>query len=115
MAIKDSDETQIVQLLCQDVAATLGTGYEPDIRNHAVRIREFLDERDDYFDKVVEDVQQDFHDLFIHTEWPPCPFHVRHPLWHHDGFWVCEQLGIRVAPLGHLREGLDSPAARHAP
>ena len=115
MAITDSDEAEIVQLLHQDVAATLGPGYEADIRNHASRIREFLDERDDYFDKVVEDVQQDFHDLFIHTEWPPCPLHRRHPLWYHDGFWVCEQLGSRIAPLGSLRDGLASAPAGHAP
>jgi len=115
MAITDSDEAEIVQLLCQDVAATLGPGYEDDIRDHAARVREFRQERDDYFDKVVEDVQQEFHDLFIHTEWPPCPFHRRHPIWYHDGFWVCEQLGTRIAPLGSLRDGLVTAPAPHAP
>jgi hypothetical protein len=115
MAITDSDEAEVVRRLCEDVAATLGIGYDAEIREHAARIREFRDERNDYFDKVVEDVQQDFHDLFIHTEWPPCPFHRRHPLWYHDGFWVCEQLGTRIAPLGSLREGLTSAPTNPVP
>jgi hypothetical protein len=65
--------------------------------------------------QLVEDVQQDFHDFFIHTAWPPCPFHPRHPLWYHDGFWVCEQLGTRIAALGSLRDGLMSALPRPAP
>lgn len=106
MAITDSDEAEVVQRLCEDVAATLGVGYDAEIREHAARVRKFRNERDDYFEKVVEDVQQDFHDTFIHTTWPPCPLHQRHPLWYHDGFWVCEQGGSEIAPLGRLRDGL---------
>lgn len=104
MAITDSDEAEIVRLLSQDVASTVGNGYEDGIRDHAARIREFRRERGEYFDKVVEDFQQDFHDLFIHTDWPPCPLHRRHPLWCHNGFWVCERLGTRIAPIGSLGE-----------
>jgi len=112
MAISDSDAAEVVRLLSDDVAATLGGGYEADIHAHVARIREFWDDRNDFFEKVVEGVQQEFHDLFIHTEWPACPMHLRHPLWYHDGFWVCEKLGAQVAALGHLREGLASTSTR---
>src|SRR5262245_22627679 len=57
---------------------------------------------DAYIDKVVEEVQQEIHDLFIDTTWPTCPFHPNHPLWLGNGYWVCAQNGVRVAPLGGL-------------
>ena len=104
MAVTDTDEADIIRLLGEDVLATRGGRFADDIRAHAARIREFHDDRALYFDMVVQDVQQDFHDLFIDTTWPTCPFHRRHPLWYHDGFWVCEQSGTRVAPLGGLAQ-----------
>jgi hypothetical protein len=63
----------------------------------------FRDEPDDYVAKVVEEDQQGFHDLFIDTTWPACPFHSRHPLWLHSGHWTCDQDSVCLAPLGQLK------------
>ena len=111
MTITHSDEADVVRLLGDDVAATIGDGHDDVIRSYAAKVREFRHVRDEYFDKVVEDVQQYFHDVFIDTTWPACPLHQRHPLWYHDGYWVCEQTGTRVAPLGRLRDGLGRAEA----
>ena len=108
MTVTDSYEARVVRLLSQDVAATLGSGYEGSIRDAAARVRTFRDEPDDYVEKVVEDVQQEFHDLFIDITWPACPFHPNHPLWLHKEQWVCEQTQTPVAPLGSLRRGATS-------
>jgi hypothetical protein len=48
-------------------------------------------------------VQQYFHDLFIHTTWPSCPRHRRHPLWLHCEFWTCELDDVPIARLGELK------------
>jgi hypothetical protein len=66
-------------------------------------MRAFRDDPDDYLEKVVENVQQDFHDLLVDTTWPRCPLHPNHPLWLHSGYWLCEQNSFRVAALGDLR------------
>ncbi len=102
MPVTDADETRVIQLLSQDVANTLGPGHEDSIRYAAANVRTFRDEPDEYVDKVVEDVQQHFHDLFIDTTWPARPFHPNHPLWLHEEQWVCGQSQTRVAPLGGL-------------
>jgi hypothetical protein len=111
MTVTVADEARVIQLLRQDVAATLGAGYEKIIRDTAVRVRAFRNEPNDYVEKVVEDVQQEFHDLFIDTTWPRCPLHSHHPLWLHDGYWLCEQAHTRVARLGELRADGSTPAA----
>ena len=103
MTVTDADEARVVRLLNQDVAATIGAGYEGSIRHAAAHVRTFRDDPDDYTDKVVEDVQQEFHDLFIDTTWPACPFHPNHPLWLHNEQWVCERTQTPIAPLGGLR------------
>lgn len=103
MTVTDADEARVVRLLNQDVAATIGPGYEGSIRYAAANVRSFRDDPDDYVDKVVEDVQQEFHDLFVDTTWPACPFHPNHPLWLHNKQWVCGQTQTPVAPLGGLR------------
>lgn len=54
-------------------------------------------------EKVVDDVQQEFMDMFIDTTWPACPRHPNHPLWLHDGQWYCERDEEALAPLGGLR------------
>lgn len=102
MTVTDADEARVVRLLRQDVIATLGPGYERSIQRAATDARALRDEPDDYVAKVVEDVQQEFHDLFIDTTWPACPYHANHPLWLHDGQWVCELAQRPVAPLGDL-------------
>jgi hypothetical protein len=102
MTVTDADEARVVRLVTQDVAATLGSGHERLIQVVAAHVRTFRDEPDDYVDKVVEDVQQKLHDLFIDTTWPACPFHPTHPLWLHDEQWVCERTHRPVAGLGDL-------------
>jgi hypothetical protein len=112
MTLSDADEARVVRLLSQDVAATLGPGHDEVIRETASRVRTFRDEPADYVDKVVEDVQQAFHDDFVDTTWPSCPTHPNHPLWFHDGHWVCERNHVRVAPLGQLSNRADPNSSR---
>ena len=116
MVVTDADEADIIRRLGRDVEATLGTGYEAEIRRHAARLRNAFNNParhpslvvDWYPESVVEYVQQDFHDFFIHTTWPPCPRHLRHPLWLHGDRWMCEQDGVTVAQLGELGDVLQS-------
>jgi hypothetical protein len=105
MTVTNADEARVVRLLSQDVFATLGPGFEGAIRDVATHVRTLRDEPDDYLEKVVEDVQQSFHDQYIDTTWPACPFHPNHPLWLHNERWVCEQTRTPVAPLGGLHRG----------
>lgn len=94
------DLSDIAALLEQDVARTLGPGHRHMIA--AVRAKaEGLDITDGAR-KLVEDVQQLFHDTFVHTTWPACPRHRTHPLWYADGAWWCAQDRAMVAPLGEL-------------
>jgi hypothetical protein len=114
MRITSEDEARAVALITHDVEATLGSGQESVIRDEASTHRAFFNEpdtielnADEYLEKVAEEVQQYFHDCFVDITWPACPFHRRHPLWLHDGAWVCEQLHAPVAPLGELRASRD--------
>lgn len=102
MPLTHAGESRLVGILTADVSATLGPGYDAMIRECAAVQREFHDQPSDYIDKVVEDVQQHFHDVFIDTTWPRCPRHPNHPLWLHDEFWTCEMDRTRIAPLGGL-------------
>ena len=108
--IAPEDEVRVIAFLDNDVGATLGGEYAESIRKEAAWQREFANspnvvriEVEDYEQRVVENVQQEFMDLHIDTTWPSCPFHARHPLWVHNRQWVCEQLGAAVAPVGRLR------------
>ena len=71
----------------------------------------FVDDAGWLESKVVEDVQQRFHDEFIDTVWPRCPRHHQHPLWLHDGAWVCEQDQVAIARLGALPPAADGASA----
>jgi hypothetical protein len=56
---------------------------------------------------VAEDVQQQLHDAFAHTTWPPCPMHHRHPLWLDPEesalpSWRCPADGATYGKLGSL-------------
>lgn len=73
MAVTDGDEERVVQLLLADVRSTLGRDCEALIRRNAERLREFAGNPDNYFERVIEDTQQDIHDQFIDTDWPRCP------------------------------------------
>ena len=102
MPVSDADEKRVVTLQSRDVASTLGAGYEELVGSAAARMREFEEHLDLYEYRVVEDVQQHFHDCFIDTTWPACPRHPNHPMWfHEDGYWHAH--GKPVAKLGELR------------
>lgn len=101
--VTDADVARLIAVLSQDVEATLGPGHEARVRRVATHIRDLRSNVDEYIEKVVEDVQQELHDLFIDTTWPACPLHRRHPLWLHDGHWTCTESQVPVAPLGQLR------------
>jgi len=115
MEITSSHEARAVSLLTSDVEVTLGTDHEDFIRREASMRRTIFNdtdtidaEPDQYLEKVAEEIQQYFHDCFVDTTWPACPFHHRHPLWLHDGYWTCEQLGAPVARIGDLRASRDA-------
>ena len=93
-------DEEVVPLLERDVFRTVGASYRDLVQDMAANVREL--ERDDFADKVVEDVQQYLHDTFVDTTWPTCPRHMTHPLWYKDGAWWCEQDGVAVAQLGEL-------------
>ena len=99
-ALSDLDEAELVDKLGRDVIATLGPGHLEVVRAAARHHRQFTDERAGYFEIVVGEVQQHFHDCFIDTSWPACPAHPRHPMWYAGGWWVVD--GQPFARLGEL-------------
>ena len=94
------DTERLLPLLERDVSRTVGDSYRYLVHDFADVAREL--DRDDIGEKVVEDVQQYFHDTFVDTTWPTCPRHSRHPLWYRDGAWWCGQDGVAVTRLGEL-------------
>ena len=94
------DLSHAIPLLKRDVSATLGDSYAGLIDETAADIRELGIAHDS--EKLVNDVQQHFHDTRIDATWPACPLHARHPLWYRDGSWWCAEIGAAVAPLGEL-------------
>jgi hypothetical protein len=100
--VSAEDEAGVVSLLRADVEATIGLGHDEAIIEAAARRRLFAVVPASYVGDVVDDVQQYFHDAFVATTWPSCPFHPNHPLWFSDGHWRCERLGTPVAKLGAL-------------
>ena len=94
------DLSAVLPRLKHDVSKTLGDTYERLIDETAADIRE-LDIAGGS-EKLVNDVQQHFHDTHVHALWPACPLHATHPLWYRDGAWWCVEGGVAVAPLGEL-------------
>ena len=80
--------------------ATLGAARVPDVRAQLASLRRLNEHVD--AQRLVDEVQQDYHDLFIDTTWPACPKHPNHPLWYHDGTWWCPRDEEAIAPLGGL-------------
>jgi hypothetical protein len=115
-----ADEALAVQLLSHDVEATVGPAQLDAVRQQAAVRREFANSVEladtmnsaEYVDNVAEKVQQYFHDCHVDTTWPECPFHRRHPLWLHDGYWTCEELRHPVAQLGSIIAS-TGPAGRY--
>ena len=95
------DLAQVLPLLQRDVETTLGRGYRQLVADTAADVRELEVEGEG--DKLVEDVQQYFHDTHVDTTWPACPRHKRHPLWYRDGAWWCAEDGVEIARLGELQ------------
>jgi hypothetical protein len=92
---------RLVQLLEADVVVTLGEQYRRVVRQRALGLDRY--EGAAYDEKLVDDVQQEFHDRLVDTTWPVCPRHGRHPLWYHDdGWWWCEQDRVALCKLGDL-------------
>jgi len=102
MAIAESERAPIVQRLLRDVDATLGPDQHAIVQHFAATIDEFIDDVALYRDKLVEEVQQYFHDCFIDVTWPRCPRHPNHPLWLHGESWRCERDDAVIAKLGDL-------------
>lgn len=88
------------RLLAHDVGATLGTTHVPLVEELAARIRKL--EIQDHSVKLVDDVQQYFHDRFVDTTWPACPRHPNHPLSYDNGEWLCPRDRSAIARLGEL-------------
>jgi hypothetical protein len=103
--VSAEDEGRAVSLLRADVEATIGLGHDEAIIEAAARRRLFALVPAHYLGDVVDDVQQHFHDAFVDTTWPSCPFHPNHPLWFSDGYWRCERIDTPVATLGALSTG----------
>jgi hypothetical protein len=103
MSVSERARESLVGLLLMDVEATIGLGHEAVVRNYAATGTSFGRDPLLYRDKLVEDVQQYFHDTLVDTTWPACPRHRRHPLWLRGEFWYCEQDDVAVARLGELR------------
>ena len=110
--VSAADEDRVVSLIRADVDATIGPGHDEAIVQAAARRRLDADDPALYVGEVVDDVQQYFHDAFVDTTWPSCPHHPNHPLWFADGWWRCEEMTERVAPLGALSK---VKASRKAP
>ena len=99
-AISDIDEADLVERLGRDVISTLGQEQLYVVQAKARHHRSFTDDPASYVERVVEDVQQHFHDCRVDTTWPACPSHPNHPMWFQDGWWCGD--GQPVARLGDL-------------
>jgi hypothetical protein len=94
------DLAQVIERLQRDVATTLGGEHDQMIRDIAADVHELHVAGE--AEKVVNDVQQYFHDTLGDATWPACPRHKKHPLWYRDGSWWCVEDGVAVARLGEL-------------
>ena len=112
MAFTDAQVSDVVERLSRDLRSTGMASYLYLVGREVAHARELFDHpnffmaKDDprrfewFEEKIVEDVQQDILDSII--VWPPCPHHPNHPLWYHDGNWVCEQEQVSIATVGAL-------------
>lgn len=96
----------LLDLLMSDVHSTLGWPHAEAknfVLDTAAVILDFIEDDEwTFVDRVIGNVQQRMHDEFIHTSWPECPAHGRHPLWlasEQPWRWVCTGVSI---PLGEL-------------
>lgn len=106
MAISKDEEKELVDLLVQDILATLGRDYRETVEREAALCRTFITDPDWFAYRLVQGVQQDFHDTCVHTTWPACPYHPNHPMWFEAGWWCADDWP--VARLGELGSWLRS-------
>lgn len=98
-----------IPLLEQDVVRTIGPRHRGIVSDTAANIKALgIATR---VEKLVTDVQQHFHDLFVDTVWPACPRHPAHPLSYRDGAWWCDRDTVPVAALGDLPPNPDAGGA----
>jgi hypothetical protein len=100
MPVTAAHVADVAARLTRDLRSFGMDSYVYLIEHESANARSIVDDPDRYFEKVVEDVQQDILDSIV--VWPPCPHHPNHPLWFHNGSWHCEQLGVAIAPVGAL-------------
>lgn len=110
--ITDEHEDEVSRLLRQDASSTLGENHADMIHEYAEIQRDMARDFGDYVQRVVDEVQQAFHDRFIDTTWPRCPRHPNHPLWFQDGWWRCERDHVAVARLGELTGTSGAPVVK---
>jgi hypothetical protein len=104
-----TDLAHSVILLERDVTRTLGAVHCRVVRDALETVTRLAPA--DPAAKLVEDVQQYFHDTFVDTTWPAGPRHHGHPLWYADGAWWCDHDHAMIARLGELPAGPE-PADR---
>ena len=63
------------ELLRRDVVSTVGPAHraEVDAQEANLRAEDFGDSEAELIERLVERVQETFHDLFVDTTWPACP------------------------------------------
>jgi hypothetical protein len=108
MSITDEQVNDVVTRLSRDVEGWGLTSHLEWVRHEATNARSFVTDPTWFEEKVVEDLQQRFMDEFVDTTWPRCPRHFRHPLWYHNGNWVCEEDAVAIARLGELPPPLSN-------
>ena len=102
ITVTDAERDRVVELVMRDVVATLGAVHSVVVRACADRARQFEPDLNHYPERLVNEVQQRFHDERIDTTWPHCPQHANHPLFFVDGWWRCPRDNASIARLGQL-------------
>jgi hypothetical protein len=100
--ISDVAQERVVRLLSLDVAATLGSGHDDAIRQTAFAGRAFVNTVDEYEQRLVDEVQQYFHETLVATNWPRYPQHTNHPLGLGGGWWRFQRAHGPIAKIGEL-------------
>lgn len=108
----ETGREHIVKRLIRDVETTVGPAYVGFVVDRADFLVAFTDDLSRYRNRLVEEVQQYFHDVYIDTTWPTCPRHPNHPLWLRGESWRCERDDVPVARLGELEAALNRGSSK---
>jgi hypothetical protein len=97
---------EVLNRVLKDVRSTVGSNYDRFVELTADAAATFHDDLVNFEARVVEEIQQYFHDAFIDPSWPACPRHKRHPMWlrltPHGLCWCCEMDDEAIARVGEL-------------